>query len=91
MGCTAPVTKNMNPPLQEGQPINPLTSEQGEEGETPDAIAQHLKDSGIDGVITANNHILDRGYKGTLRTLDVLRSSGLDTLGANKRASRNSG
>lgn len=53
---------------------------------SPDAIAQHLKDSGVDGVVTANNHIMDRGYSGALRTLEVLRGSGLDTLGVNKNA-----
>lgn len=51
---------------------------------SPDAIAQHLKDYGIDGVVAANNHLLDRGYSGALRTVDVLAKAGLDTLGTKK-------
>lgn len=51
---------------------------------SPDAIAQHLKDYGIDGVVAANNHLLDRGYTGALRTVDVLAKAGLDTLGTKK-------
>lgn len=51
---------------------------------SPDAIADTLKDAGFDLVVTANNHILDRGYKGALRTLDVLNQAGLDTVGAYK-------
>jgi poly-gamma-glutamate capsule biosynthesis protein CapA/YwtB (metallophosphatase superfamily) len=51
---------------------------------SPDAIAKHLKDYGIDGVVTANNHILDRGYAGALRTVEVIRNSGLDTMGTKK-------
>ncbi len=53
---------------------------------SPDAIAQHLKDYGIDGVVAANNHLLDRGYSGALITVDVLAKAGLDTLGTKKNA-----
>lgn len=53
---------------------------------SPDAIAQHLKDNGIDGVVAANNHLLDRGYTGALRTIGVLEKAGLDTLGTKKNA-----
>ncbi len=48
---------------------------------SPDAVAQTFKKSGFDLVTTANNHAFDRGYKGAMRTLEVLRSSGLDTIG----------
>ncbi len=51
---------------------------------SPDAIADHLKDYGVDGVITANNHILDRGYRGAVRTVEVLEKAGLDVLGVRK-------
>jgi len=51
---------------------------------SPDNIAQSLKESGFDLVVTANNHILDRGYSGALRTMDVLRQAGLDTTGTFK-------
>jgi len=48
---------------------------------TPDATAWALKNSGFDLVVTAHNHCLDRGLKGALRTLEVLKEAGLDTIG----------
>jgi poly-gamma-glutamate capsule biosynthesis protein CapA/YwtB (metallophosphatase superfamily) len=48
---------------------------------SPDAIATSFKEAGLDLVVTANNHSLDRGYKGAIRTLDVLQEAGLDTVG----------
>lgn len=48
---------------------------------SPDAIADTFKDAGFDIVVTAHNHILDRGVKGALRTMEVLKSRGLDALG----------
>jgi len=48
---------------------------------SPDEIADTFKQAGIDLIITANNHILDKGYKGALRTMEVLHSRGLDTTG----------
>ncbi len=48
---------------------------------SPDAIADTFKKSGFDLVTTANNHAFDRGYDGAMRTLDILRKSGLDTVG----------
>jgi poly-gamma-glutamate synthesis protein (capsule biosynthesis protein) len=51
---------------------------------SPDSIANALKNNGFDLAITANNHTLDRGYPGALRTLDVLRQAGLDTTGTFK-------
>lgn len=48
---------------------------------SPDAIATAFKEAGFDLVITANNHSLDRGYHGAMRTLDVLQGAGLDTAG----------
>lgn len=48
---------------------------------SPDAIADTLKKAGFDLIVTANNHILDRGYKGALRTLEVLENASLDTTG----------
>ncbi|MBQ9071786.1 MAG: CapA family protein [Bacilli bacterium] len=38
----------------------------------PDEFAEAIKNSGIDLVTTANNHLLDTGIKGAYRTLDVL-------------------
>ncbi len=48
---------------------------------SPDAIAQTFRQSGFDLVITANNHAFDQGYAGAMRTLDILRKTGLDTVG----------
>lgn len=48
---------------------------------SPDAIADSFKRSGFDLIVTANNHILDRGYKGALRTLEVLQNASLETNG----------
>lgn len=51
---------------------------------SPDNIASALKNVGFDLVVTANNHILDRGYQGAVRTMDTLRQAGLDTTGTFK-------
>jgi poly-gamma-glutamate synthesis protein (capsule biosynthesis protein) len=40
----------------------------------PDEYAQALKEAGFDVFLNANNHIVDRGNKGILRTLSVLDS-----------------
>lgn len=48
---------------------------------SPDEISNTFKQAGFDMVVTANNHSLDRGYSGGIRTLRVLRGAGLDTLG----------
>jgi len=48
---------------------------------SPDAMAAALKNAGFDLVNTANNHILDRGFQGALRTMDILRQAGLETVG----------
>lgn len=48
---------------------------------SPDAVANTFKEAGFDLVVTANNHSLDRGYSGAMRTLDVLQEAGLDTVG----------
>lgn len=49
---------------------------------SPDAMAATLKEAGFDLIITAHNHALDRGYDGAMRTLEVLRDTGLDTVGS---------
>lgn len=48
----------------------------------PDALADALKDAGFDVAMTANNHMLDRGKSGLLRTLEVLRAKGFTTTGS---------
>jgi|GEM_PF-101957 len=50
----------------------------------PDALAVELKRSGIDVLVTANNHSLDRRRKGVERTIDVLDSLGFQHTGTFK-------
>lgn len=38
----------------------------------PDVLAETLKASGFDVLVTANNHCVDRGRKGVERTIDIL-------------------
>lgn len=48
----------------------------------PDEFATALKECGFDIFLTANNHILDKGAKGTLRTIHVLDSIGVRHTGS---------
>lgn len=48
---------------------------------SPDAAAEAFANAGFDLIITANNHILDKGFDGALRTMQVLHDSDLDTVG----------
>lgn len=52
----------------------------------PDEFARAIKDAGFDLVTTANNHLLDRGFEGAMRTLDVLDQTGLDHTGSYRSA-----
>lgn len=47
----------------------------------PDEFAIALKDAGFDIMLTANNHCLDRGSRGLIRTLDILDSLGIAHVG----------
>lgn len=38
---------------------------------TPDEFPEYLADCGIDVFLAANNHVLDKGYKGLSRTIEV--------------------
>src|SRR5665647_2371813 len=49
---------------------------------TPDELAMALKDTGFDVAVTANNHMVDTGNAGVIRTLEVLRAAGLTTSGS---------
>lgn len=49
---------------------------------TPDELASALKTTGFDVAITANNHMVDTGKAGVLRTLQVLSGAGLVTSGS---------
>ncbi len=48
----------------------------------PDEFPRAIKNSGIDLVTTANNHVLDKGVKGAVRTLDVLDEIGMLHVGS---------
>lgn len=50
----------------------------------PDALAVELKRSGVDVLVTANNHSLDRRRKGVERTIDLLDSLGFQHTGTFK-------
>lgn len=50
----------------------------------PDSFARAVKDAGFDLVTTANNHVLDKGEAGAMRTLEVLDKLGLDHTGSYK-------
>ncbi|MGL5080241.1 MAG: CapA family protein [Microcoleaceae cyanobacterium] len=47
----------------------------------PAALADAIKTAGFNVLTTANNHSLDRGEKGVLKTLENLRSRGLEPVG----------
>lgn len=48
---------------------------------SPDEVVDALKDSGFNLLTTANNHILDGGSKGFLRTVKTLKDKGIDFVG----------
>lgn len=47
----------------------------------PDEYLTAIRDAGFDVLLTANNHCLDRGSKGLVRTLDKLDSLDIPSLG----------
>lgn len=58
---------------------------------SPDALADGLKTAGIDALVTANNHSVDRGKSGIIRTIDVLNNRGIPFAGTyNDKAHRDS-
>ena len=52
----------------------------------PDSFAWSVKNSGIDIVSTANNHLLDKGEEGVVKTLDILDEVGLLHVGSYRNA-----
>ena len=53
---------------------------------SPDSFATDLKEAGVDMVLTANNHCVDKDKSGLLRTQDVVTEAGLLYLGTKKAA-----
>lgn len=67
----------------------PYTSQYPKEGKnyklsTPDIFAKQLKKLGFNLLNVAQNHVLDYGEKGLLKTEEVLVENGLDYVGINK-------
>lgn len=48
---------------------------------TPDEYIYSLKDAGFDLLITANNHSMDKGEQGVLRTIEQIKLNGLHYAG----------
>ena len=48
---------------------------------TPDAFLDAIKDAGFDLLVTANNHALDQGEKGVLRTIEKINDAGINQTG----------
>ena len=53
---------------------------------SPDAVASGAVSGGFDLLLTANNHCYDYGTAGMLRTLEVVKAAGADTLGTHAKA-----
>lgn len=51
---------------------------------SPDELIDGLTNAGVDILVTANNHSVDRGKQGILRTIDVLRDRGIPFAGTYK-------
>ena len=51
---------------------------------TPEQLAQNLKDFGIDVVSTANNHSMDTNYDGIVSTLNYLDEAGIAHTGTSR-------
>lgn len=56
---------------------------------SPDSLASAIADAGFDVAITANNHMMDTGFDGMQRTLEVLRNAGLVTTGSRYEGEKN--
>ncbi len=50
----------------------------------PDELAAALVDTGFDVAITSNNHMMDKGGAGLLRTVEVLRNAGMQVVGSRR-------
>ena len=53
---------------------------------SPDDLVDGVIDAGVDVLVTANNHTVDRRKKGILRTIDVLNKKGVPYAGSYKDA-----
>ncbi len=53
---------------------------------TPDELANAIDSAGVNLVTTTNNHCYDQGNSALLRTLDVLKENGLESVGTRKKS-----
>ena len=53
---------------------------------SPDAVVDSLKKSGVDMVLTANNHTYDTNGAGVIRTIEKIEEANLDYTGTRKTA-----
>ena len=51
---------------------------------SPDSFLSAIKDAGFNVLFTANNHTLDRGTQGILRTLNKIHENGMSSIGTYK-------
>ena len=51
---------------------------------SPDQFLDGLSFAGFDLLFTSNNHVLDQGQEGLIRTLDLIESKGMVYVGANR-------
>lgn len=49
---------------------------------SPESLADAISNAGFDAAITSNNHMMDTGFKGMQRTIEVLRGAGLPVTGS---------
>ena len=55
----------------------------------PDEFAESVKKAGINLVTTANNHLMDKGIEGALRTIDILKKYNITHTGSYKFNEKN--
>ncbi len=53
---------------------------------SPESSVEAIKNSGFDVIATANNHAFDKGFKGIDKTIDTIKSYGMDNVGTYKDA-----
>ena len=53
---------------------------------TPDSLADAIKNSGLNFILTSNNHSNDTGLNGIKRTVQVLKDRGLEFIGTRETA-----
>jgi poly-gamma-glutamate synthesis protein (capsule biosynthesis protein) len=51
---------------------------------SPDEYLDALKDAGFDILLTANNHSIDRGKRGLVRTIEKIHNLGMNSIGSYK-------